>query len=86
MNNFKYFSEDYRLLLRRQDLAAALQVSVGTIDNMRRDGRLPEPIALSTRCIGWPKTVIEDWLARELGANQESAVSPTLIVNKQQGR
>ncbi|MCG7570768.1 AlpA family phage regulatory protein [Pseudoalteromonas sp. CNC9-20] len=70
MNNFKYFSENYRLVLRRQDLANALQVSVGTIDNMRRDGRLPEPIELSPRCIGWPKTVIENWLASEWGANR----------------
>lgn len=62
MNNFKYFTEEYKLLLRRQDLASALQVSVGTIDNMRRDGRLPEPIEISPRCIGWPKSVIEHWL------------------------
>ena len=70
MNNFKYFSEDYRLVLRRQDLAIALQVSVGTIDNMRRDGRLPEPIELSPRCIGWPKSVIEEWLRHEWSSHR----------------
>lgn len=70
MNNITCFTRDYRLVLRRQDLANALQVSVGTIDNMRRDGRLPEPIELSIRCIGWPKSVIEKWLASEWEAKR----------------
>ncbi|MFK5948713.1 MAG: hypothetical protein QM500_08095 [Methylococcales bacterium] len=69
MNNFKYFTEEYRLLLRRQDLAKALQVSLGTIDNMRQSGRLPEPIEVSPRCIGWPKNVIEKWLEELWNSN-----------------
>ena len=50
------------LLYRRKDLAAALQVSVCTIDNMRSSELLPEPIQISPRLIGWPAAVIEHWL------------------------
>ena len=70
MNNLKYVTEEYRLILRRKDLANALQVSIGTIDNLRRSKRLPEPIEISPRCIGWPKSLIEQWLENEWTSNR----------------
>jgi len=51
-----------KLFLRRKDLANVLQTSVGTIDNMRKEKLIPEPIQLSSRLVGWPSWVIEEWL------------------------
>lgn len=65
----------YKLLMRRKDLADALQVSIGTVDNMRREGRLPEPVEISPRCIGWPRKVIESWLEEQWSQHSSENVA-----------
>ena len=40
-------------LLKTKDAARALSVSVGTLRNLVASGRLPPPVQISTRRIGW---------------------------------
>lgn len=40
-------------LVRRAEAAGMLSVSVMTLDRMTKDGRVPQPIRLSPRVVGW---------------------------------
>jgi len=50
------------LILKAADLACELRVSTTTLWRMTRDGRIPAPIKLSERAIGWRRSDIEIWL------------------------
>ncbi|MGE4335641.1 MAG: helix-turn-helix transcriptional regulator [Pigmentiphaga sp.] len=40
-------------LVRRAEAAGMLSVSTMTLDRMVKDGRMPQPIRLSPRVVGW---------------------------------
>lgn len=50
------------IIHRRREAAKRLSVSLATLDRMVKDGRLPAPIRLSTRRVGWPSTVIDQFI------------------------
>lgn len=50
------------ILLTIDEVAAKLRVSPGTVRNMRRDGRIPQPIELSGNHIRWSAKVIDTWI------------------------
>lgn len=49
-------------LLTTDEVAAILRVSPGTVRNMRRDGRIPEPIELAGNHVRWNARIIEQWI------------------------
>jgi predicted DNA-binding transcriptional regulator AlpA len=48
--------------VRQHQLAKALDVSLTTLWNWRRQGYLPEPIPLGPKFVGWHRDVINEWL------------------------
>lgn len=59
------FSE--KQIIRPAELAQALNVSTVTLWNWRRTGVMPEPISFGPRFIGWPGTVLNEWLQSQAG-------------------
>lgn len=47
--------------LRLHDMIVSTGLSESTIRRRVRDGDLPEPIALTTRCVGWWERDFEAW-------------------------
>lgn len=54
-------------MLRPRHLGALLSLSDSTLWQMVRDGRLPPPARLGSRCTVWPASAVRDVLER-LGA------------------
>lgn len=52
-------------IIRRFQCATHLGVSISTIDRMINDGRLPRPIRISARAVGWPLTVIDQFIKNQ---------------------
>lgn len=50
------------VFIRQEDLAKELGISKTTLWRWRRDKRLPPPIHLSSRVVGWRTADIEQWL------------------------
>jgi predicted DNA-binding transcriptional regulator AlpA len=45
-------------------LAATLaDLSVSTLDRLRKDKLFPEPLKLSTRRVGWRLSTVQNWIA-----------------------
>jgi prophage regulatory protein len=50
-------------ILRRKDVEAHIGLSRSTIYQAIAEGSFPKPIRIGRRAVGWPLSVIEDWLA-----------------------
>jgi prophage regulatory protein len=50
-------------LLRLPQLRAALGISRATIYRYVNSGKLPPPVKLSSRCVAWRASAINEWLA-----------------------
>jgi predicted DNA-binding transcriptional regulator AlpA len=75
------FNRDRALTLRRvpgKSLAAELDISESTVDEMVRRGVLPKPIRLSTGCVRWSWIAVEAALASIAGSAQDGASDPFL--------
>ncbi|KAB1078397.1 helix-turn-helix transcriptional regulator [Methylobacterium soli] len=46
-------------LIRRAEAAAFLSVGTSTLDRMIADGRLPRPLKISTRIVGWRESTLQ---------------------------
>ena len=57
-------------ILRPRELAGYVGLSLATLWRLRRAGSLPEPIRLSTNCVGWRTSVVDAWLAARAGAGR----------------
>jgi prophage regulatory protein len=51
--------------LRLHDMVASTGLSESTIRRRVRDGDLPKPIALTTRCVGWWERDYEAWADKQ---------------------
>jgi predicted DNA-binding transcriptional regulator AlpA len=49
-------------IIRRQELSSILQISLTTIWRLTKARKMPQPIRLSSRIIGWRRVEIENWL------------------------
>lgn len=49
-------------LVRRAEAAGMLAVSIMTLDRMVKDGRVPQPIRLSPRVVGWRERTLQELL------------------------
>jgi predicted DNA-binding transcriptional regulator AlpA len=62
--------------LSKASLAAALEISESTVDDMVRRGVLPKPVKLSSGCVRWRWETVDRALA-SLGAGGNHAGSQT---------
>jgi predicted DNA-binding transcriptional regulator AlpA len=62
--------------LSRATLAAELDISESTVDEMVRRGVLPKPIRLSTGCVRWSWIAVESALASIGSATDDTASDP----------
>lgn len=53
---------EHLTLLRPKQLQKLLGVSSSTLWRLRQEKKIPEPIAISEGCLGWPQKTIEKWL------------------------
>lgn len=49
-------------LIRRNEAAAFLSVGKTTLDRMIVDGRLPKPLKMSARIVGWRESTLKNVL------------------------
>ena len=49
-------------VIKQPELINMLGISRGTLFNMRNNGEIPQPRKISTRCIGWLQSDINEWL------------------------
>ncbi|MBE0459946.1 helix-turn-helix transcriptional regulator [Pseudoalteromonas prydzensis] len=49
-------------IVRPNQLAKELDVSLCTLWRWRQQNKLPQPIQLGPRLVGWKREVIEEWL------------------------
>ena len=57
-------------IIRPRELASYVGLSLATLWRLRRAGSLPEPIRLSTNCVGWRASVVDAWLATRAEAGR----------------
>ncbi|WP_032688864.1 AlpA family phage regulatory protein [Pseudomonas syringae] len=55
-------------LIRRAEAASFLAIGVSTLDRMIADGRLPEPVRLSTRVVGWRESTLKQLIIEKEAA------------------
>lgn len=53
-------------LIRIKELANQLGVTKVTIWRWRKEGKLPAPIAISPRIVGWKKETLDEWLNEQV--------------------
>lgn len=49
-------------IIKQPELIKALGISRGTLFNMRKEGKIPAPRKISSRCVGWLQSDIDKWL------------------------
>jgi predicted DNA-binding transcriptional regulator AlpA len=60
--------------LTKSELAAVLDVCVGTVDNWTRCGLLPPPVRVTQRCVRWSRSAIRQFMeAVSAGATPTAA-------------
>lgn len=66
-------------LISERDVARILGLSVGTLRNMRRDGRGPKFYRLGLRKLGYNPADVEDWLATRTNIAVPPPGTPVVI-------
>ena len=57
-------------MLRVRDVLDRVGVSRRTLCRWRADGTFPQALRLGTNSIGWPRHVVEEWLANRPPADR----------------
>lgn len=55
--------ETEQKILRAVDVARLVGFSTVTLWRLRKMGKFPNPIKLTSRTVGWRRSDVEDWLA-----------------------
>ncbi|MBL4725634.1 MAG: AlpA family transcriptional regulator [Rhizobiaceae bacterium] len=60
-------------ILRRREVEACTGLSRATIYEGIANGEFPRPVKIGRRAVGWPESVVADWLAnRPLTASSQT--------------
>ena len=59
-------------LIRLEQVKARTCLSRSTIYAYMREGRFPEPIALSDRCVAWIESEIDAWIAERIASRRNA--------------
>lgn len=57
-------------LIRLDAVKTRTCLSRSTIYAYMRDGRFPQPIALSERCVAWIEAEVEDWIDERIATGR----------------
>ncbi|MEJ3960633.1 AlpA family phage regulatory protein [Brachymonas sp. G13] len=55
-------------ILRYPEVAVLLNISQESLYRWQRVGLFPKPVKYGPRCVGWPREVVEQWLADKRAA------------------
>ena len=55
-------------ILRYPEVATLLNISQESLYRWQRVGLFPKPTKYGPRCVGWPREVVEQWLADKRAA------------------
>jgi len=55
-------SLEERRVMRRPEVERVTGISRSTLYEMIKSGEFPKPMRLGKRAVGWPETVVSDWL------------------------
>ena len=55
-------SLEERRMMRRPEVERVTGISTSTLYEMIKCGEFPKPVRLGKRAVGWPETVVSDWL------------------------
>ena len=59
-------------LIRLDRVKARTCLSRSTIYAYVRDGRFPQPVTISERCVAWVEAEVEAWIAERIAARRTS--------------
>ncbi|WP_333824950.1 helix-turn-helix transcriptional regulator [Pinisolibacter sp.] len=59
-------------LIRLDRVKARTCLSRSTIYAYMRDGRFPQPVTISERCVAWVEAEVEAWIAERIAARRSS--------------
>lgn len=63
-------SDKQRCFLRLDQVKARTGLSRSTIYAYVREDRFPAPVAISTRCVAWIESEIDDWIAARIATRK----------------
>ncbi|MGR3782967.1 MAG: helix-turn-helix transcriptional regulator [Albimonas sp.] len=49
-------------ILRRPEVERAIGLSASTLYKMMEDGLFPRPLRIGRRAVGWPESVVRNWI------------------------
>lgn len=55
-------------ILRYAEVATVLSISKESLYRWQRVGLFPKPTKYGPRCVGWPRKVVEEWMANKEAA------------------
>ena len=60
-------------MLRRPAVEAMTGLGRSSIYDLMSRGKFPRPIKLTAKAVGWPESVIQDWLEERIAATPDAA-------------
>jgi prophage regulatory protein len=57
-------------LIRLKQVLARTGMSRSTIYSYMRDGRFPEPVSISTRCVAWIEAEVDRWISDRIATHR----------------
>lgn len=60
-------------ILRRPQIRALTGLSDASIYRLAKEGRFPQPVAISTRAVGWRRSEVDGWLSNLSPKKKEAA-------------
>lgn len=57
-------------ILRIEDVKALTGLARSTIYGLVAEERFPKPIRLTTRCVGWLRSELEEWIAARVSTSR----------------
>jgi prophage regulatory protein len=64
-------SETRAALIRLEAVKARTGLSRSTLYAYMREGRFPQPVAISERCVAWIEAEIDAWIAARIAASRK---------------
>jgi prophage regulatory protein len=64
-------SETRAALIRLEAVKARTGLSRSTLYAYMREGRFPQPVAISERCVAWIEAEIDAWIAERIAASRK---------------
>jgi prophage regulatory protein len=63
-------SQNQARFIRLEQVKARTGLSRSTLYAYIREGRFPSPVTISTRCVAWVESEIDDWISKRIVARR----------------